>query len=234
MKTYNRIRHSILASVLIFTVLTIFSGCDENGGILIPSGATDLTLSIGSNDNINDNPLDMVVITEAKALVTEIEYERERDGIDQLHQTGPYVVNFNLAGTLTEVLTGYIVRDIYTKAKFKIHKPESSETPADPEFKEGTGDAQRFSFIIKGTYNGTAFVYKSKKSAAIEINFNSATNINLKNQNLTVLFNKTGWFKSGNTVLNPNDPANADAIDNNIRNSFRRAFEDDNKDGQPD
>ena len=234
MKTKNKFKKTILAAFLIFTAGAVITGCDENGGILIPSGATDLTLSIGSNDNITDNPADVVIITEAKALITEIEYERERDGIDQLHHTGPYVVNFNLTGSLTEVLTGFIVRDIYTKAKFKFHKPESTETPADPEFKDGTGDAQRYSFIIKGTYNGAAFVYKSKKSASMVINFNSSANINLKEQNLTVLFNKTEWFKNGTTVLNPNLPANADIIDNNIRNSFRRAFKDDNKDGQPD
>jgi hypothetical protein len=234
MKTKNKFKKTILAAFLIFTASAVITGCDENGGILIPSGATDLTLSIGANDNITDNPADAVIITEAKALITEIEYERERDGIDQLHHTGPYVVYFNLTGSLTGVLTGFIVRDIYTKAKFKFHKPESTETPADPEFKDGTGDAQRYSFIIKGTYNGAAFVYKSKKSAALVINFNSSANINLKEQNLTVLFNKTGWFKNGTTVLNPNLPANADIIDNNIRNSFMRAFKDDNKDGQPD
>lgn len=234
MRTNIKIKKTILAAIMIFAYGALITGCDENGGILIPSGATDLTLSIGANDNINDDPLDVIVLTEAKAIITDIEYERERDGIDQLHHTGPYVVNFSLTGSLREVLTGYIVRDIYTKAKFKFHKPESTETPSDPEFKEGSGDAQRYSFIIKGTYNGAAFVYKSKKAADLVINFNSSTNINLKNQNLTVLFKKTDWFKNGSTVLNPNLPANADIIDNNIRNSFRKAFQDDNKDGQPD
>ncbi len=66
------------------------------------------------------------------------------------------------------------------------------------------------------------------------INLNNVTNINLRNQNITIVFNKSGWFTSGGTVLNPNLSQNADTIDDNIRNSFRRAFRDDNKDGSPD
>jgi hypothetical protein len=35
-------------------------------------------------------------------------------------------------------------------------------------------------------------------------------------------------------VLNPNDAGKADLIDNNIKNSFKKAFVDNNKDGQAD
>jgi hypothetical protein len=52
--------------------------------------------------------------------------------------------------------------------------------------------------------------------------------------NITFSFNHLGWFKNGSADLNPSDPQNADMIDNNIKNSFRAAFKDDNKDGNPD
>jgi len=178
--------------------------------------------------------MDIVVITEAKALITEIEYERERDGLNQLHHTGPFVINFSLDGSLKELLNGYVVRDFYTKAKFKVHKPEDNETIPDPEFREGSSGNQRYSFIIKGTYNGTPFVYKSKKSMNIVVNLNKTSNINLKNQNLTVVFNKSLWFMNGSTVLNPNLSQNENMIDDNIKGSFKRVFVDDNKDGSPD
>jgi hypothetical protein len=187
-----------------------------------------------ADDNTFDSPSDIVVITEAKALITEIEYERERDGLNQLHHTGPFVINFKLDGSLKELLSGYVVRDFYTKAKFKVHKPEDNETIPDPDFREGSSGNQRYSFIIKGTYNGAPFVYKSKKSMNIVINLNKTSNINLKNQNLTVVFNKSLWFMNGSTVLNPNLSQNENMIDDNIKNSFKRVFVDDNKDGRPD
>ena len=233
MKT-SKINKALITLTMIVTAPFFIAGCDIGGDIIIPSGATDLSVNIKADDIALDNPADIVVITEAKALITDIQYERERDGLNQLHHTGPYVINLSLDGSLKELFTGYVVRDIYTKAKFQVHKAEDNQTVSDPEFNEGHADNQRFSFIIKGTFNGAPFVYKSKKSMDLVINFNKSTNINLKNQNLTVVFNKTTWFTSSGTVLNPNLPQNADVIDNNIKNSFRKAFKDDNKDGQPD
>jgi hypothetical protein len=213
----------------LFILLLIFAaGCDENGGITIPSGATELTLSMKSDDI-----LDNITITEAKALITEVQYERE-SGRNQLHHTGPFVINFSLSGSLKELLTGYIVRDKYTKVKFQVHKPEDNETVSDPEFKEGTGENQRYSFIIKGVYNGASFIYKTKKSMNLVISMNKVINVNLKKQNITVALNETGWFKNGSVELNPNDPNNANMIDENIKNSFKTSFLDDNKDGIPD
>jgi hypothetical protein len=233
MKT-NKIIKTLLVITSIVTAPFFLTGCDIGGEIIIPSGATELSVNIKADDNASDNPIEVVVITEAKALITDIQYERERDGLNQLHHTGPYVINLDLNGSLKELMNGYVVRDIYTKAKFQVHKAEDGQQISDPEFKEGSGDNQRYSFIIKGTYNGAAFVYKSKKSMDIVINLNTASNIKLKNQNFTILFNKTGWFKNGTTVLNPNVPQNADIIDNNIKASFKKAFIDDNKDGIAD
>ncbi len=234
MKTLNRSIRIIITAAIFNILPFLVTGCDIGGDIVIPSGATELSVNIKADDNASDNPVDVVVITEAKALITDIQYERERDGLNQLHHTGPYVINLALDGSLRELMNGYVVRDIYTKAKFQVHKAEDGQQIPDPEFKEGSGDNQRFSFIIKGTYNGSAFVYKSKRSMDIVINFNSASNIKLKNQNLTILFNKTGWFMNGAAVLNPNLPQNADIIDNNIKASFKKAFIDDNKDGIAD
>lgn len=234
MKTTKKTIRIILAAAIFNIIPFLVTGCDIGGEIIIPSGATELSVNIKSDDNASDNPIDVVVVTEAKALITDIQYERERDGLNQLHHTGPYVINLALDGSLRELMNGYVVRDIYTKAKFQVHKAEDGQQVPDPEFIEGSGDNQRYSFIIKGTYNGAAFVYKSKKSMDIVINFNKASNINLKNQNFTVLFNKTGWFMNGTTVLNPALPQNADMIDNNIKASFKKAFIDDNKDGIAD
>lgn len=234
MKTINKSLRLFISAAILNIIPFLITGCDIGGDIVIPSGATELSVNVKSDDNASDNPADVIVVTEAKALITDIQYERERDGLNQLHHTGPYVVNLALDGSLKEIMKGYIVRDIYTKAKFQVHKAEDGQQISDPEFIEGTGENQRYSFIIKGTYNGTPFTYKSKRSMDIVINFNKSSNVKNKTHNFTMLFNKTGWFMNGSAVLNPNLSQNADIIDNNIKSSFKKAFLDDNKDGAAD
>ncbi|RPI14171.1 MAG: hypothetical protein EHM58_17060 [Ignavibacteriae bacterium] len=227
--TTNTFKILIAMSGLVF--ILNFTGCDEGGGITIPSGASELTVSVKSDDNITDAAL---VITQIKALITDVEFEKESNGKDELHQRGPIAATFNTDGSLTTLGTQYIIRDIYTKAKFVLHKPEENETVTDPEFKEGTGESQRYSFIVKGTYNGNSFVYKSKKSASIVILFDGSENLNLKTANITIAFNKLKWFKNGPNEINPSDPLYENQIDDNIKNSFMKVFRDDDKNGQPD
>ena len=234
MKTLNKFKNTFLVAALLNILPFLVTGCDIGGEIIIPSGATDLSVNVKSDDNAVDNPADVIVITEAKTLITDIQYERERDGLNQLHHTGPYVINLALDGSLKELMKGFVVRDIYTKAKFQVHKAEDGQQISDPEFIEGPGDSQRYSFIIKGTFNGTPFIYKSKKSMDIVINLNKSSNVKNKTHNFTMLFNKTIWFLNGSTVLNPSLPQNTDMIDNNIKSSFKKAFLDDNKDGVAD
>jgi hypothetical protein len=229
----NKIIMKSLAIIFGAVITLNFTGCDENGGITIPSGVSELTVSLKSNDNILDEPAS-VVITEAKALISNVEFEKLSNGKDELHQRGPFVIRLKLDGTMQEMGTQYIIRDNYTKIKFQLYKPEDNETPPDPEFSEGSGINQRFSFIIKGVYNGTNFVYKLKTAGNLIINFDKIENINLKKTNVTVLLNKLKWFKNGSTELNPNDPQNESIIDNNIKNSFVKVFRDDNRDGAPD
>lgn len=227
-------KNFISTTVFLFsTFAVIFSGCDQNGGITVPSGVSELTVSIKSDVTVLDEPA-AIVITEAKALIMDVEFEKQSNGKDELHQRGPFVLYLNTNGAIKEMGTQYIIRDNYTKIKFQLHKPEESETPPDPEFKEGTGTNQRYSFIVKGTYNGSSFVFKSKQSANVVINFDQTENINLKKANVTVLFNHQKWFKNGSTEVNPGNPQYENLINNNIVNSFSRVFRDDDKDGQPD
>ncbi|HEY3252257.1 MAG TPA: hypothetical protein VGK25_14200 [Ignavibacteria bacterium] len=226
----KHLKRASLVLPLFFLISVFMTGCDENGGITIPSGVTEITVSTKSNDNLG-NPPAAVVITEVKALISEVEFEQESNQNNQVIKMSPFVVFFNTDGTLREMTTSYIIKDFYTKVKFQIHKPEDNETPPDPEFVNGT---QRYSFIIKGTYNGSAFTYRSRKTANIVINFGETININLKKMNITIAFNKLGWFKNGSVDLNPSDPQNENMIDDNIKNSFRSAFKDDDKNGNPD
>jgi len=222
----------ILLTIFIAIVLAIFAGCDMGGGITIPSGATNLSMSMKSDENVLNNPL-VLTITEAKSMITGVGLEKP-DGTTNLIGAGVFVMNFNLDGTVKLGVTGYTVRDIYTKIKFQLHKPDVSETPSDPEFKDGPADNQRYSFIVKGIYNGNPFVYKSKSSADVVINLDKQENIDIATSNITLLFNNSLWFKNSTGYVDPSNALNETLIDDNLKTSFKRAFRDDNQDGQPD
>lgn len=221
-----------LLLMLSAAIILLAEGCDDSG-ITVPSGVTEMTLSAKENDNLS-GPQDAIVITEAKALVSTVDFEVENSTNNQRMQMASFVMYFSLDGTMKNLITGPIIRDNFTKIKIQFHKPDDGETPPDSEFKDGNSVDQRYSFIIKGTYNGAAFVYKSKQSILSIVDFPKTYPVNITNMNFTLLFNKLGWFKSGSSVLNPNDSQNASAIDDNIKNSFKQAFQDDNFDGTPD
>ena len=221
----------ILLAIFISIVLGLMTGCDENGGITIPSGSSNVSVSMKS-DATADNPA-IITITEAKALISAVQLVKPTSTVNQIG-IATFVANFALDGSVKNMQSGYTVRDIYTGIKFQLHKPDANETPSDPEFKDGAADNQRYSFIIKGFYNGTPFTYKSKNTSVITMAFGKEENINLANSNITLVFNSTLWFKNGADYVNPSDPANEQLIENSLQTSFKTAFKDDNKDGQPD
>jgi len=179
-----------------------------------------------------DDPSANLSISEAKALLSKIEVENS-SGSREINMNS-LVVNFNLSGDVKQVIEKSIPEGIYTKIKFQLHKPEDFETVSDPEFKTGTSGNQRFSVIIKGSYNGSAFVYKSRKSVNIVLNFHQPVDIRNNMKNITLLLQKNLWFISNGITLNPNDEDNSDIIDDNIKRSFAKAFKDDDKNGRPD
>jgi hypothetical protein len=131
-------------------------------------------------------------------------------------------------GTATNFALANVPAGFYEEVEFKIHKVEASETPPDPEFKDGDADSLRYSVIVKGNYNSAAFVYKSKKSANQEIEFENPIEI-LENgvANLSIPVDPNNWFYKEGILLDPSDAANENDIDNNIKESFGNAYEDD-------
>lgn len=224
--------------IAILSIFGLLAGCSDNSSNPTSSNSNgnntttnNIGISMMQNDNLSDYFADTLIITEAKGLVNEIEIENQSPGIS-IHVT-PFVIYFNSNGSIQEIIGGQIPAGNYSKIKFKIHKPEENETPPDPEFKEGTSGNLRYSFIIKGTYNGNSFIYKSKQSANLLINLSSPVSFSSTKRNITVLFNKKSWFYK-NGLKDPRNPSNENEIDDNIKSSFKSAFLDDDKNGIPD
>jgi hypothetical protein len=224
---------ALIAGISLFMIMGfIFSGCSDSNSITSPTASTDnLSISVKTSDVALNNPSAAIQITEAKALISQFEIE-STDSIEHEVKLTPFVVNFDLSSILKEVLSVNIPTKTYRKVKFQIHKPEDTETPPDAEFKDASG---RYSFIIKGTYNGNAFVFKSKKSVNLVINMNNNVNISANKVNISMLINKLMWFKDGGgNEIDPRDSGNENTIDDNLRNSFKSVFKDDDRNGVED
>lgn len=230
-----KIKISGLFIAALFISLTI-SGCNTSSNVTGTSSGTSDNISVSTmaDDNLtNSTSTDQIIITEAKALISEIEFEQEPSGTEHEVHIAPVVVNFNVTGGLTPLVTGKLPAGNFNKVKFKIHKPEDNDVVSDPDFMTGSSGNERFSFIVKGTFNGTPFVYKSRKSSSIVINLNRSITASDNAVNVTVLFNKNFWFKNGSSLIDPSSGSD-DQIDDNIRTSFRNGFKDDNHDGHDD
>jgi hypothetical protein len=236
MKTKQTFTGTVLFTALFILTVTFLSSCGEdsistssnnnNGN----NGTTsNVSLSVKTDNGATDASL---IITEAKALITEVEAEQEPSGTSEHIRIAPFVIHFDMSGNIISTTSGEIPRGQYNKIKFKIHKPEDNEPIPDPEFREGSSGNQRYSFIIKGTFNGNSFVFKSRKSANLVINLASSTNIQVGSANFTLIVNPLTWFNNG--TLDPNNSGNENEIDDHLKNSFKRAFRDDDRNGLPD
>lgn len=234
MKTKKTIATTILFGILFVILLAFTSSCGEDSSTTIVNGNTtdNTSMSVKLDESVMTSSYP--VITEAKALITEIELETEPSGTSHEIHIAPVVIYYNIGGQVVTVTAGNLPVGLFNRIKLKIHKPEDTEAIPDPEFREGTSGNQRYSFIIKGTYNGNNFVYKSRKSASMIINLSTPINTGNGSRNITLLVNPSLWFLNNGIVLDPTNSSNDDLIDDNFKNSFKRAFRDDNKDGLPD
>lgn len=226
-----------IAAIILALLFLMLQGCDTT-----ESTSGNVSLSFSPGTSLQKANAD-IQLTEVKILIRDVKLEKESDGESEGDdeteceniKVGPFVVNLNLNGITTDFVVNNIPAGIYDELKFEIHKLEASETPPDPEFKDGDDSSQRYSVIAKGIYNSNTFVYKSKKSAHQELEFENMLIVEKDaNTNLTITVDPYTWFYKEGVLLDPTDSANENDIDNNIEHSFKKAFEDDDHNGEND
>jgi len=214
--------------VFIFSLFLIVS-CDTtetNNGTL--------SLSFSSGSSSQKVTADTLTLETVKILLRDVKI-KQQSGDDSLDiELGPFVVSLNLEGMTTDFAVGDIPPGSYDRVRFRVHKLGGSETPPDPEFRDGA-DSSRYSVIVKGNINSIPFIYKSRESADQDLPLVTPLEIG-KNEsaNLTITVDPYSWFYNMGILLDPTDPANESDIDNNIENSFEKVFEDNNHDGLVD
>ncbi len=131
-------------------------------------------------------------------------------------ELGPLQVNLPLDPTTQLILDALVPAGTYGGVQAKLEGVTVSGmfTPAG-------GTAQ-------------AFTFTSNAEAEIEMEFSTPITVGPGTSNFTVSVDVASWFKDASgAFLDPNDPANAETINANIRHSFR-AFGDADQDGVDD
>jgi hypothetical protein len=219
MKLY---RKYLLRFTFLMTVFSIFlAGCNS-----VETVDSKISLSLASTSSFQKIAVDTLQLDTVKILLRDIKIKNQSTNDTMSIKVGPVVVYLDLSGITTEFAVGNIPPGNYDRIKFKVHKIEGSEIPPDPEFKEGMNESLRYSVIVKGIFNSTPFIYKSRKPAHQDLKLDSPLVVEENGvANLTILVDPFSWFSDGSNVLDPNDTSNTNKIDNNIKDSFKKAFQ---------
>jgi len=217
----------IIGTMLTVLSVAVMNACSSGGG---GTPGASLTMKVDFAA-AKASAADTVALTSAKVLMKRIKFENDAEEDSSELKLGPFIITLNLTGGLTEIATGDIPNGTYDKVKFEIHKMEDNDAIGDTSFLIGT---EGCSFVIKGMYNDTAFTYKSKKGVEIEMNVNPPIVISdsLKDVNITLTVNPSNWFKNGGVFIDPRNEGNRSVIDDNIKNSFKKAYRDNDHDGR--
>jgi len=221
---------ALLSIASAFLILFTFSACDTTDN----TNGT-VSLSFSNNTTLSKINGDAIELDTVKILLRDIKIKSKSGTDSSSIKVGPFIIKLNLAGTTTDFAIGNIPTGSYESIKFEIHKIEASETLSDPEFREGTDASLRYSVIVKGKYNTVPFIYKSRKSAKQDLKLETPVAVEENGiANLTITVDPFTWFAGSTNILDPADPANTNDIDNNIKESFKKAFRDNNHDGNED
>lgn len=226
--------------IKIFLLISFFAissyliqGCGEDS-VTTQADNVDLS-SMRTGDSIGSD-IGILVLDTVKVLIKDIKLNVANINQDSTNfKTGPYVLYLNMASSVNIISTAYIPPGTYDKVKFEIHKLADSETPPDPDFVDVNG---RYSVVVKGRYNGISFVFKSNKSAHQKLTFPGNLQVSASGKsNITLQVKPYIWFIKNGLYLDPGDPANANDIDNNIKDNINnnfKCFVDNDRNGIPD
>ncbi len=230
----RKLRSYFILSIIFGFLLLLLSSCQEDQVITTATGSSENNLSAGfysEGPAANNN---MIQLTEAKFILRKMVLKYEHSSNECDVKLGPFVVNLDLNSKIVPVGIAKIPPAAYDEIKFQVHKPTPNDGITDPDFIES--NSHRYSIVVKGYYNSVPFIYKSDITVAKEIEFEQAPiTVNaVQVIYITIRINPYSWFTESGNVLDPAIESNSHMINENIKQSLRRAFRDMNCDGEPD
>ena len=238
---------TFLLTAIVAVLLIMMNGCSS--GVSPQSG--NFQMSLQSTKMVSKTSADSLLITSAKILIKNLRLKGvsssdslgvsdsaivcdDHDASDEKElKLGPFVVDLNLNGSVSPITVNQIPSGTYIGAKFDIHMLEEGESIPDSAFIDTTHGFDTYSVIITGFYNKMPFVFKSRVSAHQNVFFANPVVITQTGfVNVTITVNPYSWFTVNGQTLDPNNAANMEMIDMQIKHSFREGYEDDHEDGQ--
>lgn len=208
--------------------------------------AASLPLAFAETFDDGDNTL---VVTRVAMVVSEVELERmNHDDCDMVEgdddsceefETGPFLLELPLDGTVDRVLSVDVPPDVYDELEFEIDNPDDDDQ-AERDFVAAHPDFDRVSIRVEGTWNGEAFVFTSRLEAEQEMDLFPPLEVTEGSGpvNLTLSVDISGWFVDGSgNLVDPRtanrDGVNEELVEDNIERSID-LFEDHDRDGDDD
>lgn len=230
MKTF-KLKLTFLTLVLAAVFLSVM-GCNED---TVTTNQSD-NLEISSMSTSDSTDTGILILSEVKILVKDIKLNVSASGEDSANfKVGPYVLYLNMNSNVNIIGSAFIPVGTYDKVRFMIHKLGDSEPVPDPDFADVNG---RYSVVVKGTYAGVSFVFKSDKSAHQKLTFPGSLQVSASGKsNITIQARPYIWFIKNGVYLDPTNTANWSDIENNIKDNINnnfKAFKDNDKNGMPD
>ncbi|MDR8393588.1 hypothetical protein NC796_20715 [Aliifodinibius sp. S!AR15-10] len=205
--------------VFLLAVAVVMASCD-----IVGSNGTDgvrqmkVMMSVGGDNSFATNGVqakgwrdtNQVELSQVKMLINDLELENVSD--DSLDfEVDNLVVNLPLNGDTLELTNQQIPAGQYDELDIEV----DSDIVDDPDLNDGN---DRYSIVVKGTYNGEDFTFRSKREFEEEFRFNPP--IEITDSTTTVALNLSiyldRWFKHAD----PTNPDDQQKIERNIKRSF--------------
>ena len=183
----------------------------------------------------------VLVVSEAQLVLRDIELERfggfgdcddsgsgsgGDDDCESLH-TGPMLVNLSLDGSARQVINVPADSGTYRRLEFEIHKPED-DSGSDASFIARHPDFRRISIRVKGTWNGTPFVFTSDLNAEQRIELFPPIVVHAgQTTELTMFVDLRRWFlnAAGTAFINPATANDGGQNENLVKSNIRLSIE---------
>src|SRR5438093_10359594 len=211
-------------------------------GVAVPAGSgMSAAIQIGSGANsLTSNQAQVVLARIELSTAGGCAATGEEDDCAEL-RLGPTLVDLPVDATTQVMLEDVAIpAGTYSgvQAKLDAVQPDDDE-PGVSAFLTAHPDFQGISVKVTGVFTDASsathdFTFTSEIDAEMAMRFEPPVTLASDTKNLTIAVDIASWFKDASgAVIDPTDPANAEAIERNILRSAR-VFEDDDHDGVDD
>lgn len=230
---------SKITSVLsIFSLLLLFTACDVSNSDSAKKKEVAVKMALQASSatpgQAKASATSAIELTEVKMLVEELELESSVDSDSLDFEVDDLIVNLPLDGSEFELTRSEVPEGLYDEFEMEIEQPDNSSSIDDTDFYDETGNG--YSIVIKGTYSGEDFTYRTDEDFELEMELDPPLDITADSSpSVAIQVDPSGWFKDENgNDLDPNDSASAKQIEENIKKSFNVEKDDEDDDDDND